>query len=369
VPDEPYEDTDAAGGFPYFDVYEETPKYYPFKQHAVKNPSLQHVRFGLFDSGATYAETFSAGYFHAPAQPDPAVARENGYPVWYGVSWCPHTGGATDWTPGVTCTLSITPVQADTAAALPTCAASLPQGIPFITCRKDDGTLLEMPSNLPGTFKQYRIEQAEEGQRFKRPLADPDPARSAAAIVAGVDLIISPQGNDATRKTLGTSGKLPEVPCNKRAYSPRFGGRCAAPVVQYLAYDEAYHSPANRAPYGIPENGGCLAGGLMRFLGSADASTWSAYSSWWTPPLWPADAWYNLEATLGGSAQVDAFLNDQASLNSLFVYQKEFKLAVDRSPAGECVVFVCVCVCTEITVAHLAQAVQRSSSGTDGVQL
>lgn len=338
VPDEPYEDTGDVGTNLYFDdaMYNGDYAEYPFTQQAIINPSLQHVRFGLFDSGATYAETFSAGYFHAPIG-DLTDARQHGYPVWYGVSWCPHIGGAASsgWTPGVTCTLSITPVQTDTADTLPTCAASLPQGIPFITCRKEDGTLLDMPQTLLGSFKQYRLESSQVfGQRFNRPL-DPAPARPTA-IVAGVDLIISPQSNDATRRTIGSSGKLPDVACNKRAYSPRFGGRCAAPVVQYLAYDEAYHVAANRAPYGLPEYGGCLAGGLMRYLGSSDATTWNAYSSWWTPPLWPADAWYNLNATLGDSANADAFLDDQASLNSLFVYQKEFKLAVDRSPAGEC---------------------------------
>lgn len=339
VPDEPYEDTDDVNvQYWYYDDYyinDENVVFYTFKQQAIINPSLHHVRFGLFDSGATYAETFSAGYFHAPAEDNPVDASQHGYPVWYGVSWCPDDGGAADWTPGVTCTLSITPVQTDTADTLPTCAASLPQGIPFITCRAEDGALLEMNSTLLGSFKQYQMRATSNGQRFNRPLDPPAQARSAV-IVAGVDLIISPQSSDATRRTIGSSGKLPDVACNKRAHSPRFGGRCAAPVVQYLAYDEAYHVAANRAPYGLPEYGGCLAGGLMRYLGSSDAPTWNAYSSWWTPPLWPADSWYNLNATLGDSAKADAFLDDQASLNSLYVYQKEFKLAVDRSPAGEC---------------------------------
>lgn len=144
-------------------------------------------------------------------------------------------------------------------------------------------------------------------------------------------------------------GLLPDVACNKRAYSARFGGRCAAPVVQYLAYDEAYHLPATAAKYGLPEYGGCLAGGLMRFLGTGimtDFSTWSgdwtAYSSWWTPPFWPVDAWYNLLETRPGStyaervAARDAFLNDQEKLNSLFVYQEQFRVTPrTKGPAGE----------------------------------
>jgi hypothetical protein len=75
----------------------------------------------------------------------------------------------------------------------------------------------------------------------------------------------------------------------------------------------------------------------MRSLSSSNLTTWQQFHSWWTPPLWPADAWFNLHTTLGNNmAATNAFLDDQKSLNSLFVYQKEFKLPIDRSPAGEC---------------------------------
>lgn len=298
--------------------------------------SQQQVRFGMFDSAATYAETFSAGYFFGPAAPDALP------PAWYGVSWCPHQGlpaaQQANWAPGqVKCTLSITPVQGDVASSMPSCAASLPQGIPFITCRHADGMLLEMPATLDGSFKTFDI--ANQGAAFGSVMSDVDPPR-AANIVAAVELVIAPQTQSTDTdppKILGSSGKLPDVACNKRAYSPRFGGRCAAPIVQYLAYDEAYHESANRAAYGLPEYGGCLAGGLMRSLGNTTATsqgTWDSFKSWWTPPLWPADAWYNLKTILGSDAAADAFLNDQESLNSLFVYQREFKVPTDQSPAG-----------------------------------
>jgi hypothetical protein len=341
--------------------------------------SMQHVRLGFFDKQTTYQEAFRAGYYWGPfPNADLSGDLSSLDSPWYGVSWCPSNtttpaprvvegaqpetpliqpGGLPGWVEGVTCTLSITPMQADVFRNLDVCAASLPQGIPHITCRSANGTLLEMPPDVIGSFTEYRSQirthqeypdpevgdgSYEWGQRtasgrveLTRPSSRSPPA---AAIVAGVEFIISPQRDAAdAHKTLGPSGKLPDVACNKQAYSPRFGGRCAAPVVQYLAYDEAYHRPENRAQHGLPEYGGCLAGGLMRSLSSSNLTTWQQFHSWWTPPLWPADAWFNLHTTLGNNmAATSAFLDDQKSLNSLFVYQKEFKLPIDRSPAGEC---------------------------------
>jgi hypothetical protein len=390
--------------------------------------NLQQVRFGLFDASATLEETEAA--YH-PSKPQSSR--------WYALSWCPPDGGATGWTSGdATCTLSVVPVQSDVAGSLPGCAAALPDGVPFITCRsKASGQLLRIDPALAGSFKTltppanpctidgggWRID-INDGTSCPTPITDncwdtvyglgtatcctvyqydwerdslyrdvmldpnnvpqlssmyltlgnpsgtcavppaccpaPGPCLAAncaaatsrpAKIIMGVDFVISDNSNDPSPHTIGSAGRLPEVACNKQAYSPRFGGRCAAPVVQYLAYDEAYHMPGNTAQYGLPEYGGCLSGGLMRRLGTnvmadptglaapgiTNSDLWDQYKSWWTPPLWPLDAWFNLRTTLnGGNTALDAFLSDQARLNSLFVYQDAFKVgnAVKIGPAG-----------------------------------
>jgi hypothetical protein len=390
VPDEPDDQGDPlawANYYTYFYVYDDdnpSASDYHFTDHVrpffkdIHNSrySMQHVRLGFFDKQTTYKEAFRAGYYWGPFPNDdfsgnllPLTSMALKAP-WYGVSWCPSNTatpapeipeyqdpyippidpptGLPGWVEGVTCTLSITPMQADVFRDLTECATSLPQGIPHITCRSADGTLLEMPDVMIGSFNEYKTEFSVPRQEYfwgeksidgdKVLLTQPSLRNPpAAAIVAGVEFIISPQRDSAdAHKTLGPSGKLPDVACNKQAYSPRFGGRCAAPVVQYLAYDEAYHHPENRVQYGLPEYGGCLAGGLMRSLSGSDLTTWQQFHTWWTPPLWPADAWFNLHATLGNNmTTTNAFLDDQKSLNSLFVYQKEFKLPIDRSPAGE----------------------------------
>jgi hypothetical protein len=386
---------------------------------------LQQVRFGLFDAEVTLEETQAA--YHPNA-------LQSGR--WYPVSWCPPEGGATGWTSGeATCTLSVSPVQGDVAGSLPGCAAALPDGIPFITCRsKATGQLLRIDPGLNGSFKKLTppenpcnivggigwavdirdntcskpiaisancdevpdppittccnlndynyglgyldgfISQQDTSPSMYLttsgascavpPACCPAPAPCLASncdlvspprfakIVMGVDFVLSDNSNTQDPHTIGSTGLLPEVACNKQAYSPRFGGRCAAPIVQYLAYDESYHLSSNQAQYGIPEYGGCLSGGLMRYLGAnvmanpngtaapgiTNSDLWDQYKSWWTAPLWPLDAWFNLRTTLAGdNAAVDAFLNDQARLNSLFVYQEAFKLgnAAKAGSAGE----------------------------------
>lgn len=164
-------------------------------------------------------------------------------------------------------------------------------------------------------------------------------------IVAGIDFIIAreqpndppPSDSSALTEPTPIPGPLPDVPCNKQAYSPRFGGRCAAPVVQYLAYDEAYHASQPDPRFDLPQYGGCLAGGKMRYLGAnvmADSATyqtqWDGFYEWWTPPLWPVDAWHNLESL------DPAGRSSQQKMNSLFAYQDAFKLSdpIRNGPAG-----------------------------------
>jgi hypothetical protein len=323
----------------------------PHYRDDINKMSMQQVRMGWFDRNTTIDESRWRFLWDQSAQDTYwTEGTQIGFghpPHWWMLAWCPHNGTlpGSGWQYGVTCTLSITPMQADVLADTPGCAESLPQGIPYITCRTADGTLLSIDNpNTPSTFQtrdfdSYLVEASD---------------RPASNIVAGVNFMLTrqdygPNGHgrgtsidyDPNITTLGTDGLLPDIPCNKRAYSARFGGRCAAPVVQYLAYDEAYHLPANAAKYGLPAYGGCLSGGLMRYLGSNANPDWNKYYSWWTPPFWPADAWYNLLATRTGAddaakaAARDAFLNDQDKLNSLFVYQEQFKVDLTSTVTGE----------------------------------
>lgn len=191
-----------------------------------------------------------------------------------------------------TCTLSVTPepyeLRCTTLDGSGRPVPNIPQGVPIITCQRADGSFITDKAN------HFTLRYMVAG--YTRRTADPTPR-----------------------------GLLPRVACNRAASSPRFGGRCAAPVVQYLAYDEAYHTPDARAA-GFPEYGGCLAGGIMR--GLADSANYSGRASWFTPPLWPWEVW---RSTSNGSA-----LNaDQTRLDQLYKNQAAFKLPAPDSPAGE----------------------------------
>eukprot|EP00879_Flechtneria_rotunda_P001495 GHRR01001651.1.p1 GENE.GHRR01001651.1~~GHRR01001651.1.p1 ORF type:complete len:2452 (+),score=566.03 GHRR01001651.1:3588-10943(+) len=215
--------------------------------------------------------------------------------------------------PGVKCTLSRTPAPADVLAMpdinLP-CAKALPHGVPVITCRYANNT----PVNIIEHFDA-------QNDPFEMWLSYP-----SAAI------------------TTGAQGLLPRIPCNRAAASPRFGGRCAAPVVQYLAYDEAYYTPEARAAHaGLPEYGGCLAGGLMRWL-TTDSSAWTTGRSrgWFTAPQWPLEVWRGTPpVSEAGTAKsfytsrtAEALNGDQVALDRLFVWQDIFKLPGSAKSSG-----------------------------------
>eukprot|EP00775_Hariotina_reticulata_P003979 gene3979-4232_t len=186
---------------------------------------------------------------------------------------------------GDRCTLTVTPIGAD----FPACSrrsSIIPHGVPIVTCHRSSTPLL----SITGTSHQFTV-------KFN--------AAGAASSVAATP-----------------TGLLPDVACHRGASSPRFGGRCAANVVQYLAYDEAYHTPEAQISHGFPEYGGCMAGGIMRHL--ADHPTEyddNTYRSWFTAPLWPLEAWRS-----GGPSSDPAALNvDPAALNKLFKHQDAFK--------------------------------------------
>lgn len=214
--------------------------------------------------------------------------------------WCPP------WAAGATCTLSLTPVAADvwSEPGLAACAAGIPQGLPVLACRAANSALLSIDTSAnPNAYLGFNF---------------------PVAAMAGVPL-------------------LPEVPCNRAAFSPRYGGRCAANTVQYLAYDERYWM--SEASLGLPAgsitpiappplHGGCLAGGLTRSLGPS--------SPWWTPPLWPWDMLYNLPSLTAYVGNASAFVATQDGLNSLFAYQEPFRVPLTRSSAGRSA----TCVCT-----------------------
>jgi hypothetical protein len=298
--------------------------------------SMQQVRLGWFDRDLSQLESqWRFLYDDADtvwATEGPYLIGDSTPPHWWMTAWCPDKGVPSfNWQYGVTCTLSVTPMQADAFTDIPGCAQSLPQGIPYITCRAADGTLLSIDNaNTPSVFKTRT--SGGEGATD----------RTTSNIVAGVNFMLTRQDYsdsidyNPNVTLIGSEGLLPDIPCNKRAYSARFGGRCAAPVVQYLAYDEAYHLPVNAAKFDLPAYGGCLSGGLMRYLGNS--TDWDTYYSWWTPPFWPADAWYNLQATRTEAdpvAATAAFLNDQDKLNSLFIYQEQFKVDVTSKVTGK----------------------------------
>lgn len=303
--------------------------------------SLQHIRFGLFNTdlynSTQYGGSYpSSAYSFVQQQRQPWTLTSTSPPLkpWYHTAWCPVQGNyeignvttnatllqATNqsfWSIGDTCVLSVTPVQPDVSSNLSTCASALPHGIPFITCRAADGTL-------------RRLDPIE----FNRPNAWRN-IRATVDFFIGRSVPLS-SSSDYSRSL--PSGLLPDVACNKRAYSARFGGRCAAPVVQYLAYDEAYHLASNQVKYGLPEYGGCLSGGLMRYLGTnvtqnpaAYTAQWNSFWQWYTPPLWPYETWYRMLVTKNNTS----FLNSQKSLDSMFVYQDAFKVPAAQGPAGE----------------------------------
>jgi len=320
--------------------------------------SLQHIRFGLFNTdlipyncdtlgicptGTTYAASGWQGrdWVNKHRQPwaTPLTGALNNVATtlqkpWYHTAWCPTssnyeivnasarvnaTASQWYWSIDDTCVLSVTPVQQDMSSSLSaTCTSALPHGIPFIICRAANGTLRRLD---PVEFNQPT--------RYRN-------IRATVDFFIGRSVPLSTPSNYS--QPVSPSGLLPDVACNKRAYSARFGGRCAAPVVQYLAYDEAYHLASNQVKYGLPEYGGCLSGGLMRYLGTnvtknpaAYTPQWNSFWQWYTPPLWPYDTWYRMLVTKNNTS----FLNSQKSLDSMFVYQDAFKVPAAQGPAGE----------------------------------
>lgn len=215
-----------------------------------------------------------------------------------------------------TCTLSISPVPADIWAQDRTCAQSIPQGVPIIICRDTNGNII--PFSGPSVVPKLR---------YKTP----------AKYITTMDT---------------PTGLLPNVPCNRATWSKRYGGRCAAPVVQYLAYDEAYYTSHAKTTYNIPEYGGCLDGGSMRFISQQAAAGNTAYwnnatvRSWFTPPMWPFTAWRaaTTDTDSEGATLYDASVytwkaddinTNQAALDGLFLYQKVFELPTTSMSSGE----------------------------------
>lgn len=224
---------------------------------------------------------------------------------------------------GDVCTLSLSPQSAPGDVC-----GSVPQGLPVITCRTSTGQVMSINSKAKIVVR-YKASAKYE--------ADP-------SLHTWLTSSMEPP----------PTGLLPRVPCNRATYSPRFGGRCAAPVVQYLAYDEAYFTRHAQDAYGFPEYGGCLAGGVMRYLAAeaANGSTtnWdnAAVRSWFTPPMWPYEAWraapHNADSAsvsfysylYTNSANATNELNtDQQKLDRLFVWQDVFKLPTGKGPAGK----------------------------------
>jgi hypothetical protein len=154
--------------------------------------------------------------------------------------------------------------------------------------------------------------------------------------------------NENTSLTVPPLGLLPHVACNMATSSPRFGGRCAAPVVQYLAYDEAYYTDAARTS-GLPEYGGCLAGGLMRHLASqaaVNSTHWdnATIRNWFTPPMWPFEVWRSAPDSPTSAAssfytndpgRQQSLNTDQEKLNRLYFWQDVYKLSSIQGSAGE----------------------------------
>jgi hypothetical protein len=197
-------------------------------------------------------------------------------------------------------------------ASLAACA--MPQGLPFITCRDSSGALLTLdPTKFDGAW------------------ADPDTSGGGDGNSQNVIMAV----NLRTTYMPGVN-LMPEAACNRAAYSPRYGGRCAANAIAYLAFDERYWSDPT-----FPAYGGCLAGGITRGIGldvKADPlnptlqTRFGTYRSWWTPPAWPWDLWFNLPKSQGSDAA--AFVADQDKLNSLYIKQEPFKLPRNESSAG-----------------------------------
>ncbi|KAF8061903.1 EGF1 [Scenedesmus sp. PABB004] len=227
---------------------------------------------------------------------------------------------------GDVCTLGMTPAPPDAAAANATCARALPHGLPVLACRR--GSQLLQVNRL-----------ANMTLSFKVPAAYADDSLHAA-----------------DPRVPAPTGLLPRVPCNWATFDRRHGGRCAAPVVQYLAHDEAYHTAAARQAHGLPQYGGCLEGGVTRWLAAEAAAAapgaadmWDARKAWFVPPMWPFEAWRaasdddatNVAASLyEGILPRQAALNaDQEALDRLFLFQEVFELPAGKGSAAGCTRF------------------------------
>lgn len=190
------------------------------------NPmSMQQVRLGWFDAAMSPAESqwfFMWGdgdgldgnnvpVFNTTTGPyiDPSNGLDAN-PLWFMSAWCPHTGTApgSGWEYGATCTLSVTPMQADVFAQDLGCAGSLPQGIPFITCRAPNGTLLSIN---PATGSSFRATSGDRNTANTPGTPSGQPSnRATIDIVAGVNFMLTRQDYSDSddyspdRVTLGT---------------------------------------------------------------------------------------------------------------------------------------------------------------------
>jgi hypothetical protein len=236
--------------------------------------------------------------------------------------------------PHPVCTVAVAPVAqqvlGELQTAAPGCAATIPQGMPFISCKLTNGDLLRLDPTLV------------DDQTWEAKV--PYSLHTWHSDSVTMKMLISFRFRTAA--TAGSS-LVPQLACNRAAFSPRYGGRCAANVVQYLAFDERYWAdPGTCPPYG-----GCLAGGITRAIGmdakgtgASPPATYTNFLSWWTPPLWPWDLWYNVPQT---GANPAAFAASQDKLNSLYVKQEPFRLPRNAGSAGEGRgrdAWVCVCV-------------------------
>lgn len=249
----------------------------------------------------------------------------------------PITGDSckTSMSDGDRCTLTISPAPHDVWDQAPACARSIPHGVPLLVCRNASQNI------VPFGYNRAAINETN--------WPDPPPPT-----VPKLRYTAAGKYDTSDDETFQPLGLVPNVPCNRFTYSRRFGGRCAAPVVQYLAYDEAYHTSDAQAKYvGIPEYGGCLDGGLMRFIkpsnsNNNDKTKWNDDSirKWFTPPMWPYTAWRaasdeNVTSTdLRSLYKTDTYtwaaedLNmNQDQLDGLFIHQKIFQVP-DTAPVS-----------------------------------
>lgn len=343
-----YTDMDTLGSVVYDDKqYTRPPNYTLASYQAVDLFLAQNELMDAFATDYWYSD-----YGDAEDFPHDYVYQD--YPEWGDLSGSFKGLCSGPFHDGDTCTLSISPPPEDVWTQNSTCAESLQQGVPILVCRNASNHIIPIPP--PELSGQSSIPKL----RFK----------AAAKLDNSADL---PE----------PAGLLPSVACNRMVWSKRFGGRCAAPVVQYLAYDEAYHTQDAHVNYSIPEYGGCLDGGLMRFIAqlakNGTATYWDdpGIRSWFTPPMWPFTAWraatthtseYYYRAvpdwgstandhwqrvefndtsaakTLYGDWVADVVNTDQTTLDRLFVYQKVFELPATKPSSGKRFCRLCMSV-------------------------